>query len=183
MKANIINRLGNVRSLHLDGWAFECFAYHSIENFQFTNLEVLSLDIDVCAMNMRELGKMIHQVHGLKTLVISSIVQDIYAGDYAIVSNPDFEKLSAHFLNNENIPRVGLGNKALQNVDIKNFRGSLDEVMLIHSVLRHFPHLRVLNVTPMMKIDEDRLCDFAKLFSRFPRASTNVCMLLGSKEC
>lgn len=58
----------------------------------------------------------------------------------------------------------------------------MDEVKLIYSMLGYVPHLRVLEVTPMMKIDEDLLGDFAKLFSRFPRGSTNVCMLLGSQE-
>lgn len=112
------------------------------------------------------------------------IIPDNFAGDYAIVTKPNFTKMSAYFFCNENerFPRVGFDNKALENVDIKNFRGSMDEVKLIYSVLGHVPHLRVLKVTPMMEIDEDRLGEFAKLFSRFPQGSTNVCMLLGSKE-
>ncbi|XP_074356554.1 F-box/LRR-repeat protein At1g52650-like [Apium graveolens] len=135
MKANIINKLGKVRSLQLAGWAFQ-------------------------------------------------IVEDLYAGDYAIVTDPPFKEMSIYFLltKNKGYPRVGFGNEALHDVEIKNFRGSMDELKLIYSVLEHVPHLRVLKVTPMMEIDEDLLSDFAKLFSRFPRGSTNVCMLLGSQE-
>lgn len=190
IKASIINRLQNVRSLHLAGRAFECLAaYRSIENHQLTNLEVLGINFNACLQNQKQLTDLISSAKRLKTLVIWT-TQNCYSGHYSIFTDCNFKKVSAYVSDNsyEAEPtfclrkNAGVNSTGLQKIYIEDFAGTINEVSHIKFMLAHFPHLRVIKVTPIRGMNEDKTRGYAKIFSRFPRVSTGVYMLVGSEK-
>ncbi|XP_063943212.1 F-box protein At5g03100-like [Daucus carota subsp. sativus] len=192
MKVNIINRLGNVRFLQLDGWAFECLpANNSSANNSMKNLEVLALEFDVGLSNQTKLNNLISRAKCLKTLLIS-IKQKNTAEYHSIYTDGNFERVIKYYLDHAYGPikptvyfgknTVPVSSSTLQNINIKDFSGTLYEVSYINYVLAHFRHLRVFEVTPVEEMEEEEILAYAELFSMFPRVSTDVYMLVGSEE-
>ncbi|XP_063943207.1 F-box protein At5g03100-like [Daucus carota subsp. sativus] len=192
MKVNIINKLGNVRFLQLDGWAFECLpANNSSANHSLKNLEVLALEFDVGLSNQTKLNNLIVGAKCLKTLLIS-IKQKNTAEYHSIYTDGKFERVIKYYLDRAYGPikptvyfgknTVPVSSSTLQNINIKDFSGTLYEVSYINFVLAHFQHLRVFEVTPVEEMEEEEILAYAELFSMFPRVCRDVYMLVGSEE-
>ncbi|KAL1834501.1 hypothetical protein ACET3Z_004152 [Daucus carota] len=188
VKEHIIESLGNVKSLQLGGWAFECLAGHW-SNHQFTKLEeILLLDFNVCLKNTAALTKLISQAVGVNKLLIS--INQNSAGDHGIYTDRNFESVLANFSDDEYVkqPKNALSNNSsLRNstirvVKILGFTGTIYELCHIKFMLAHFRLLRLFKVTPIKDTDEDQSRAYAKLISSYPRVSADVDILMGSEE-
>ncbi|KAK1367981.1 hypothetical protein POM88_034073 [Heracleum sosnowskyi] len=152
MKDRIIGSLGNVRTLQLAGWAFECFTAYRL-NHQLSKLEkILLLDFNVCLKNMEGLTNLIGHADGVKKLHISLP------------------------------PTVAFRNSAVHIINIQGFTGKLYEMSHIKFMMAHFPRLRHLEVTLIREMDEAQSGAYADLISDFPMLSASVEIVMGSEE-
>ena len=111
---------------------------------------------------------------------------------HSIYTDGNFERVIKYYLDHAYGPikptvyfgknTVPVSSSTLQNINIKDFSGTLYEVSYINYVLAHFRHLRVFEVTPVEEMEEEEILAYAELFSMFPRVSTDVYMLVGSEE-